>query len=180
MVILAELKMHIHDEHAQKDTKKRLKRVFQVHTDAERAAAPLPSLQSPHTAPLQQQPVNFPEALATDTQGSDAHDNNDDGHGISHSQLPMNSFRSMMEQQSQSVDDDDTDSTPVRFSSIGLTPIKSLFDFSCSHWVDMYSKTSIRGFDEELKLYEMLDLDAEGEDDVGIDVDDDTGDVLMG
>ena len=40
-------------------------------------------------------------------------------------------------------------------------------------------KSSIRSFDEELQLYEMLDLDAEGEEDVGVDVDDDTGDLLM-
>ncbi|KIL56341.1 hypothetical protein M378DRAFT_181993 [Amanita muscaria Koide BX008] len=89
------------------------------------------------------------------------------------------SFRSMVEQQSQLVDDDDTDCTSVRLSTIGLTPIKSLFDFSRSHWIEMYSKSSIRSFDEELQLYEMLDLDAEGEDDADVDVDDDTGDILM-
>ena len=48
---------------------------------------------------------------------------------------------------------------------IGLTPNQLLFDFGRSHWV---------------KMYEMLDLDAEGEEDVGVDVDDNTGDVLMG
>jgi len=46
--------------------------------------------------------------------------------------------------------------------TIGLTPIQSLFDFSRTHWVEMYSRSSIRSFDEELELYEMLDLDADG------------------
>jgi len=59
----------------------------------------------------------------------------------------------MVEQQLQLVDDDDTDCTPVTPSTIGLTPIKSLFNFSCSHLVDMYAKSSIHSFDEELKLY---------------------------
>lgn len=173
MVILAELKMHIRDEHAQKDTKRRLKRVFQVRTDAEKvAAAAAALLQSPPLpASLQQ-----PEASTMDTPGEFEACDDDARHIAS----PMNSFRSMVEQQLQLVDDDDTDCTPVRLSSIGLTPIRSLFDFTRSHWVDMHLKTSIRSFDEELRLYEMLDLDAEGEDDVGIDVDDDTGDILMG
>jgi hypothetical protein len=41
MNMLAELKMHICDEHAHKEMKKRLKQVFQVCTDAEQAAATL-------------------------------------------------------------------------------------------------------------------------------------------
>jgi len=86
----------------------------------------------------------------------------------------------MVEQQLQLADDDDTDCAPVRPSMIGLTPIKSPFDFSHSHWVDMYSKYSIHSFNEELELYEMLDLDAEGKDNVDVDVDDNTGDILMG
>jgi hypothetical protein len=43
----------------------------------------------------------------------------------------------------------------------------------------MHARSAIRSFDEELQLYEMLDLDAEGEVDVGVDVDNDTGDLLM-
>ena len=37
--MIAELKMHIRDEHSHKQTKKRLKRVFQVRTNTEIAAA---------------------------------------------------------------------------------------------------------------------------------------------
>lgn len=183
MVVLAELKMHIRDEHAHKQTKKRLKRVFQVRTDAEIAAAAAASAllvsESARTASLTpQQSVDSPdlslrlEAMAPE--GSEASDNSS-----SHSRL-TNSFRSMVEQQSQLVDDDDTDGMPVRLSTIGPIPLKSLFDFSRSHWVHMHLKSSIRSFDEELQLYEMLDLDAEGELDVDVDVDEDTGDVLMG
>jgi hypothetical protein len=188
MVILAELKMHICDKHACKQTGKRLKQVFQIRTDAERAAAALavPSQPLTQVASLQQ-PV-YPEAMANSPEESEASDddtNNTPQPGGSSGQCTprsrlMNSFRSMVERQSQLVDDDDTDCTPVTPSAIGLTPIKFLFNFSHSHWVDMYSKSSIRSFDEELQLYEMLDLDAEGEDNVDVDVDDDTGDILMG
>ena len=56
----------------------------------------------------------------------------------------------------------------------------SLFDFSHFHWVEMFAKSSIRNFDKELQLYEMLDLDADGEEGVDVNVDNDTGDILMG
>jgi hypothetical protein len=201
MVMLAELKMHIRDEHAHKQTKKRLKRVFQVRTDAERAAAALavPSVstgttnnapsQPPINAALPRQPTNS-ETMADSPEESETSDDDDrdeimpqaggsPGQHASRSRS-TNSFRSMMERQTQLVDDDETDCAPVRPSTIGLTPIVSLFDFSRSHWVEMYSKSSIRSFDEELQLYEMLDLDADGEEDVDVNVDDDTGDILMG
>ena len=78
------------------------------------------------------------------------------------------------------ADDDETDCQPVRYSVIGLTPIQLLFDFGRSHWVKMYSRSAICSFNNELQLYEMVDLDAEGEEDVGVDVDDNTGDILIG
>ena len=62
--MLAELKMHIHDEHSQKQTKKRLKRVFQVRTDAEKAAAALaapPVGTSPVSSTLSQSPTTLPQ-----------------------------------------------------------------------------------------------------------------------
>jgi hypothetical protein len=58
--------------------------------------------------------------------------------------------------------------------------IQELFDFTSIHWVDVYAKSAHRSFDEELELYELLDLDAEGEDVADIEVDDTTADILMG
>lgn len=42
-------------------------------------------------------------------------------------------------------------------------PIKDLFDFTQSYWVDSYSKLAMRGLQDELELYELLDLDAEAD-----------------
>jgi hypothetical protein len=42
-------------------------------------------------------------------------------------------------------------------------PIKDLFDFTQSYWVDSYSKLPMRGLQDELELYELLDRDAEGD-----------------
>jgi hypothetical protein len=77
------------------------------------------------------------------------------------------------------VDDDNSDCKPVR-STIGLTPLQSLFDFSCSHCVKIFARSAIWSFDEELELYEILDLDTEGEKDIDVDVDDNMGDILLG
>jgi hypothetical protein len=86
----------------------------------------------------------------------------------------------MAEWQSWLVDENEMDHVPVRQSAISTTCIQALFDFKCSHWVDMFVKSSIHSFDEELQLYEMLDLDVDREQDIDVDVDDDTGDILMG
>ena len=47
-------------------------------------------------------------------------------------------------------------------------------------WVAMYAMSPLCGFDEELELYELLDLDAVGEQDADLDVDDNTGDISIG
>lgn len=52
--------------------------------------------------------------------------------------------------------------------------ISELFDFSKTHWQTLYSKTALHSFDKELATYELLDLDALGEDD------DITRDILIG
>jgi hypothetical protein len=44
----------------------------------------------------------------------------------------------------------------------------------------MYEKGALRNFDEELELYELLDMDAEGEDDIDVRVDGFTEDLLLG
>jgi len=44
----------------------------------------------------------------------------------------------------------------------------------------MYSKMPQCSFEEELKLYELLDLDGERGEDANIDIDDSTADVLLG
>jgi hypothetical protein len=74
--------------------------------------------------------------------------------------------------------DNDTVTTP---RTIGRpVSIQELFDFRSVHWVDSYAKSARRSFDEELELYELLDFDAEGEEDVDIDVDESTADILIG
>ena len=54
-----------------------------------------------------------------------------------------------------------------------------LFNFTDLYWISQYERAAWHSFDEELELYELLDLDAEGEDQADIDVDDSTGEILI-
>ena len=58
----------------------------------------------------------------------------------------------------------------------GGAAIHKVFDLTRKHWVDTFSKLAVRSFDEELKLYELLELDAAEEDDIANDLDEDTAD----
>jgi hypothetical protein len=67
-------------------------------------------------------------------------------------------------------------------ATINSVRIDQLFNFSADHWVSMYSKSPLRSFDEELELYKLLDLDAEGEDDndIQVNVDESMEQILIG
>ena len=42
-------------------------------------------------------------------------------------------------------------------------PIRDLFDFTQSYWVEAYDKLAMQGLQDKLELYELLDLDADGD-----------------
>lgn len=60
-----------------------------------------------------------------------------------------------------------------------LISLEQFFDFTDSHWVTIYEKTTRHSFDEELELYKLLDMDAAGEEEVDVDIDD-TADIMLG
>ena len=43
--------------------------------------------------------------------------------------------------------------------------LNELFNFANSTWTEIISKTAMKSLDEELELYELVEMDAEGEDD---------------
>jgi len=94
-------------------------------------------------------------------------------------------FASLITQHIQQVDDDNREddeslisgfSAPVT-STWKRLPISQLFDFGSTHWSSRYAHFANITFEEELELYELLDLDADGEMDP--DLDTTTQDVLL-
>ena len=55
----------------------------------------------------------------------------------------------------------------------------TLFDFNKVHWQKVVGEAMKNSFDKELKLFELLDLDANGED-AEVNIDDMTEDILIG
>ena len=58
-----------------------------------------------------------------------------------------------------------------------LLKLTEVFDFSNTHWANAVRSAQENSFEKELEFYELLDLDAEGEDD-DMDIDNTTEQVL--
>ena len=112
------------------------------------------------TTPL---PINMTEPTATaeapmaqDTP-SPAHNSTPDSVSI---QPP--GMRGIIQQLVEAVELDNEEPPEPSPNALSI-PIKDLFDFTQLYWVDSYSKLAMRGLQDELELYELLDLDAEGD-----------------
>ena len=49
-----------------------------------------------------------------------------------------------------------------------LLTLAEVFDFSNTHWVESVQSAQEKSFEKKLEFYELLDLDAEGEDDTDL------------
>ena len=62
-------------------------------------------------------------------------------------------------------------------TQLPLIPLTNLFDFTNQHWLSIVRQAQESTFDKELEFYELLDLDADGEEEQ-IDIDDSTEQIL--
>jgi len=190
MLNQAELKMNIRNEHL-RDTQRHsnLRKQFATEVARERhenqqsqVAVPVPTISITHSSDL---------ILATSHSGSGTSNNNSMATSNDETTDPNtagNTFRRLVEQHMNQADIDRTDNKPLfplgplsRDNVTRYQPmrIQDIFDFSNPYWKELIKKTVTRTFDQELEFYNMLDLDADGED-LGADVDDLTGEVLTG
>ncbi|TFK28085.1 hypothetical protein FA15DRAFT_653180 [Coprinopsis marcescibilis] len=88
-------------------------------------------------------------------------------------------FEEIVQQHITAVEDDDQDSRPISSEAtrLPLIPICELFNFSNSYWIETFKNTIISSYDQELELFELLDFDADGVEEV-VDVDEVTAQVL--
>jgi len=84
-------------------------------------------------------------------------------------------------QNTQLLDEDNEDNETV-FISENWTNIRiaNLFNFGFSHWSSHYARFVALTFEEELELYDLLEMDAEGDDNPEAGFDDTTEDILLG
>ena len=73
----------------------------------------------------------------------------------------------MVERVAEDEDDSNAadEGNPNEQASFGPTQIRisTIFDFDNEHWTRSMRGVAIRGLAEEMELYELVDLDAEGE-----------------
>jgi hypothetical protein len=93
---------------------------------------------------------------------------------------PGREFRDIIDHHRQLVTNDGDESDRVVLGSLNLAIPKilltDLFDFTSDEWANKYNRYTRIGYDEELELYDLLEIDAEGDAD---DLDDFTQDILM-
>jgi hypothetical protein len=190
----AQLKAQIRDEHLRDDSKrKRTKQHFSSMKDRQRTEAHTTTVTTSNPSGTE----SSSSRLESDIQGSTSESStNFTSHSSSPNNSPMptspdpqastfpETFSSFVNQQRALVIEDDTDNEPL-FDINTILPARrgpaqttrlpllklanELFDFSNTHWVAAVRNAQEASFDKELEFYELLDLDAEGEDDVDVD-----------
>jgi hAT family C-terminal dimerisation region len=147
---LGELKMHIRDEYTKRsqEVKKRLKQRFTPGAVVRLEAA------GPSTIP------DHTEDLGSGFEPTESQE-----------------FRDLIESGLRLAEEDHSEEYTTVSPSLPVE-IDTLFDFTRHHWVDMYASSSRHAFDDELELYEMLDLDADGEESVDLNIDESTAEAL--
>ena len=112
---------------------------------------------APTPLPINMEPAATAEAPMAQDTPSPTHDSTPDSVSI---QPP--GMRGIIQQLIEAVELDNEEPPESSPNALSI-PIKDLFDFTQSYWVDSYSKLAMRGLQDELELYELLDLDAEGD-----------------
>ncbi|PPR03348.1 hypothetical protein CVT24_012568, partial [Panaeolus cyanescens] len=170
LVDLSEVKMQVRDKRIKQGAKGHLKRYF----SAQAAGSGLPQgAPSPQRQDQTQSTLSVPPSMANSAR--------EDGVIQPGDKWSLERIiDAMMNRQQVLVDEDNTDNEPVRISTEWTpVPISRLFDFVSNVWVTHYEQYTTPSFDEELALYDLLEADADGEDDRDIGIDPSSEGVLL-
>ena len=173
---IAEVQMHIRDEHVRDgETKKRMKRFFGTKTNP---TQPGPETTSHATTNIVLQAI-LPQPPSIATLSPEVEGDDDlGGMEIDPALLVpsgspddvINEFNLITGSFSRQVGGDEDDGEGRMPSDI-MIKIADLFDFTKKFWISSHERTASRSLDEELELYELLDMDAPGEEDINIEID---------
>jgi hAT family C-terminal dimerisation region len=163
---LAELKMHIRDEHLRNSkTKNRMKRFFGAKTSTSSVppVSTVPQVpQQPSTSASTSPPTSKTETDCTTQMEVDPISQSPDD--------VINKFNHITGSFTRQAGGDDDDGDGQMPSVISIE-IANLFDFTKTSWIPSHERSASRSLEEELELYELLDLDAPGEEDINLEID---------
>ncbi|KAH7919499.1 hypothetical protein BV22DRAFT_984226, partial [Leucogyrophana mollusca] len=150
MVNLAELRLHLRDEYMRMgDNKSRLRRKRNIISTLNQSTAP------------DSQPTN---SASSPSEATDA----ESEHLDSTSENSLESIlQALGERADQDLDVEDLDEGPLEDFTPSLEKIslQQLFNFVDDHWSRTVHRLGMKSLDDELEFYELVDMDAEGEDD---------------
>ena len=154
---LAKLKMHICDEHLCAGETKKCMKCFFGKANA-----------TPSTQAIVQQPITPvpPPTNKTETDDTMVIDValQQPQDGIADE---FNRLTSSFGRQASNNDNDGDGQMPSKIS----IRIADLFDFTNTGWISLHERSASQSLDEELELYELIDTDAPGYDDVNMEID---------
>ncbi|KAG6822943.1 hypothetical protein H0H92_011969, partial [Tricholoma furcatifolium] len=101
----------------------------------------------------------------SDTDGTNLQTGGSDAEGSNprQSRTQRGSLRYLVNHKSAS--DTDDNSEDLTFDPTKIT-LANLFDFESSQWSNQIKKLLLQGLESELELYELLEMDAEGDEEV--------------
>ena len=166
LVDIAECKMHIRDEHLQAETKAKIRaRLFGVNPQASAGAGSGDTGVTPSVVPA----TTAESDAGPDPRVSDP--------------TPDPSLPSLMQSLSDRLinlidEDQDIGEPAMRTDSsedddeAPKQTISNLFDFSKRDWVSNAQRSAMKSLEDEIRFYDLVDLDAAGEADLDYDLDD--------
>ena len=165
---IAELKMHVRNEHHLNSTKTQMKRMFTTRSKTTHSDEP----------PVQQTIAQPPSPWPASPTSNDAPISSTDG-DLNHVHCPRPGFRDFISDRCDigPIEDDEPVACPP---SGGKLSLSQLFNFENRHWATLYEECAKRSYEEELALYDLLNEDAATGDGLEVDVDETTADILIG
>ena len=190
--MLAEVKMHVCDEHlTHNEMKTQLKRSFgtvDLSSTLPKVDPPLSSFSSTqaYSTAVHQVPTNssMPDDHPGDSRSPDiSNDLTEPGaEATLTDDQPTQLLSTIVHQfihQGELDDREPENSVPhtplTHYSPVAL---EDLFDFSRDYWVKHHQRTGCHSLNEELEIYNLLDADLPGEEGAEVPVDDTAGEIL--
>ncbi|KAF9647431.1 hypothetical protein BDM02DRAFT_3098174 [Thelephora ganbajun] len=167
---IAELKMHVLNEHRLSSTKTRMKHMFAARSKTA-------SAEEVSTLSTVAQPPSPQSGLLAGGEATSPSIDEDPDHAC----RLKSGLRDFVSDHCSAPIDDGDDDDPVAYPSRGgKLSLSQLFNFENDHWVKLYEECAKRSYEEELALCDLLNEDAETSDGVEVDVDEMTAEILMG
>ena len=125
----------------------------------------------PPAQAVSQQPIVPPPLLINKTETDDAMvidpTSQQSPDGFADESDQFNKLTSSFGRQAAGDDNDRDGQMPSEIS----IKIEDLFNFTNTGWVAVHERSASQSLDEELELYELLDTDAPGHDDINVEID---------